>query len=309
MYKRIDFTKLEGLAVYQDTLDFLQTSYRSAFEGLAKTFGTHVILNGVADLGTDYSDGWVVINGELLPFVGGLKDTQIVIEEITDTEVFGDDSVQTVYYTRRAKCGNVGGTDVVDFKRIDDIGTIDANLKALTAIVAAITIVPSGTMLEFGGAAAPAGFLMCDGSAVSRATYAALFAVIGEAYGVGDGATTFNVPNFKGKFSVGYDAADVDYNALGKVGGEKKHVLTSNEMPSHTHTYKDSYQIQNGGPGVPAPGTLTESAGAGSYSGIDGNDNNNDTFWYKNRTTVATGGGVSHENRPPFVTVNKIIKI
>ena len=97
MYKRIDFTKLEGIATYQDTLDFLQLSYRDAISAIAKAFGSRVIVTGVTDLGTTYSDGWVVIDGELMPFAGGLKTDRIITEELTDTEIFGDGSVQTVY--------------------------------------------------------------------------------------------------------------------------------------------------------------------------------------------------------------------
>lgn len=62
------------------------------------------------------------------------------------------------------------------------------------------TIFPTGGLLPFGGAAAPSGFLLCDGDAVSRTTYSGLFAVIGTSYGNGNGTTTFNVPNTKGRF-------------------------------------------------------------------------------------------------------------
>lgn len=61
-------------------------------------------------------------------------------------------------------------------------------------------IVPTGQVIDYAGAAAPNGFLLCNGAAVSRTTYAALFAVIGTTYGAGDGSTTFNVPNVSGTF-------------------------------------------------------------------------------------------------------------
>lgn len=131
MYKRIDFTKLEGLAVYQDTLDFLQLSYRDTISAIARAFGSKVIVTGVTDLGANYSDGWVVIDGELLPFVGGLKSGRIIIEELTDTEVFGDNTTQTVYFTRRAKLGVTGGYAFTDFIRVDTIAAIGEGLKSL----------------------------------------------------------------------------------------------------------------------------------------------------------------------------------
>jgi microcystin-dependent protein len=82
--------------------------------------------------------------------------------------------------------------------------------------------------------AAPTGYLAEDGSAVSRATYANLFNAIGTTYGVGDGLTTFNLPDSRGRVSVN-KSSDVEFNAMGKKYGEKSHVLTIAELASHTH--------------------------------------------------------------------------
>ena len=70
---------------------------------------------------------------------------------------------------------------------------------------AATDAVPPGAIMAFGGSAAPAGWLLCDGSAVSRTTFAALFAAISTAYGSGDGSTTFNLPDLRGRAAVGKD--------------------------------------------------------------------------------------------------------
>jgi hypothetical protein len=131
MYKRIDFSKLEGLATYQDTLDFLQTSYREAISAVAKAFGSRVIVTGITDLGSAYSDGWVIIDGELMPFAGGLKADRIVVDELSDTELFSDGSIQTVYYTKRAKSGITGGYAFSDFIRVDTMSAISVGLKNL----------------------------------------------------------------------------------------------------------------------------------------------------------------------------------
>lgn len=82
---------------------------------------------------------------------------------------------------------------------------------------------PPGILAPYAGAAAPTGWLICDGAAVSRTTYAALFAAIGVAYGVGDGSTTFNLPNLKGRMPAGLDTGQTEFNTLGKTGGVKTH--------------------------------------------------------------------------------------
>jgi microcystin-dependent protein len=82
--------------------------------------------------------------------------------------------------------------------------------------------------------------LICDGSAVSRTTYPSLFAAIGIKYGPGDGSTTFNLPNLKGRTPVGKDTAQTEFAALAQNGGEKTHLLTAAEMPAHSHKLKST---------------------------------------------------------------------
>lgn len=89
-----------------------------------------------------------------------------------------------------------------------------------------------GLIYMFGGTVAPYGFLMCDGSAVSRSTYSDLFDTIGTTYGPGDGATTFNIPDLTGRIPIGISGNVV----LGDTGGEEMHTLTTTELPSHGHT-------------------------------------------------------------------------
>lgn len=82
----------------------------------------------------------------------------------------------------------------------------------------------------------PAGYLPCDGAAVSRVTYASLFAVIGTVFGTGDGSTTFNVPNIKGKVIFGYKSSDASFDALGETGGQKTiNLAHTHTMNTHSH--------------------------------------------------------------------------
>lgn len=138
MYKRLDLTQLEGLDLTQDTLDFLQTSYRDAFAGLSLFLGDYVIVTGVTVSGGNYTNGWVCINGELLPLVGGLISPNIIIEEVIANESFGDGNNKPVYYTRTAKLSNSGGTPVSSFVRLKSAKVLTNEVaQALVDIVAA----------------------------------------------------------------------------------------------------------------------------------------------------------------------------
>lgn len=87
------------------------------------------------------------------------------------------------------------------------------------------SILPKGMITTFAGDTAPTGWLVCDGSAVSRTTYRDLFLVVGTIYGSGDGSTTFNLPNLKGKVVTGVDTSDTNFDSLGETGGSKTQEL------------------------------------------------------------------------------------
>lgn len=145
---------------------------------------------------------------------------------------------------------------------------------------------PIGSITAYGKETAPANWLICDGSAVSRTSYADLFAVIGTKYGEGDGSTTFNLPNLKGRVPVGLDGGDTDFNEIGKTGGEKTHQLTINEMPSHNHPGIFRYTNQTGNYAM-------------LYLGSDGT---------KLDSEGKTGGDQPHNNLQPYEVNNFIIK-
>lgn len=135
---------------------------------------------------------------------------------------------------------------------------------------------------------APKKWLICDGAAVSRTKYADLFSAIGTTYGEGNGSTTFNLPNLKGKVVVGVDSGDERFSAIGQTGGEKEHTLTVDEMPTHSHT---AYKAVN------APGDISgissEGRGTGTLSGTI--------------STSEVGSGTAHNNLQPYMALNYII--
>lgn len=98
---------------------------------------------------------------------------------------------------------------------------------------------PTGVISMYGGLAAPFGYLLCDGSAISRTAFSGLFAVVGTLYGAGDGSSTFNLPNLKGKVGFGRDTAQTEFDVVGETGGAKTHQHnnpTSGAGGSHVHT-------------------------------------------------------------------------
>jgi len=118
-------------------------------------------------------------------------------------------------------------------------GSITSDKFAPGAVSAVVQPVPIGTVVDYIGNTAPANWLILDGSAVSRTTYASLFGLIGTTYGPGNGSTTFNLPNLSGRVTVGVGtatgAAGATAHTLGQSLGEEKHTISLTEIPSHNH--------------------------------------------------------------------------
>jgi microcystin-dependent protein len=127
-----------------------------------------------------------------------------------------------------------------------DITADSVTTTTLTVTGSGGGLTPTGTISAFAVATAPTGWLLCDGSAVSRSTYSALFNVIGTTYGAGNGTTTFNVPNIKGRVIVGQDSGQTEFDTLGETGGSKTHTLTEAQIPAHSHSAWTDSQGQHG---------------------------------------------------------------
>lgn len=106
----------------------------------------------------------------------------------------------------------------------------DLTVTGTATISGGISALPAGAVVPYAAGSAPTGFLVCDGTAVSRTTYSTLFGIIGETFGAGDGSTTFNLPNLEGRFPMGVDTS----NALATTGGGTA-TLTEANLPAHTH--------------------------------------------------------------------------
>lgn len=164
--------------------------------------------------------------------------------------------------------------------------------------------VPIGAVIDFAGTSAPSGWLLSYGQAISRTTYATLFAAIGTTYGTGDGSTTFNVPDLRGRTRVGKDdmggaaasritaasKAAIDGLILGATGGSEEHALSIAEMPEHNHPVS---------PSNARVGTSTYNWNGG---GNPVSPNNATVLSIGN-----TGGSEAHTNMQPTIILNSMI--
>lgn len=168
-------------------------------------------------------------------------------------------------------------------------------IKAVGEIAAAVApdMVPYrliGEMFAFGGTGTPTGTLECDGSAVSRTAYPDLFAAIGTTHGVGDGSTTFNVPDMRGRTIVGQDTSQTEFDTLGETGGTKTVTLDVSQIPSHTHSINTK-----------PPGTATRNE-------VGMGDSSAGTGGLGTTAITSTGGGGAHNNLQPYAVMRWLIK-
>lgn len=152
---------------------------------------------------------------------------------------------------------------------------------------------PVGTVLTTAVSTAPVGWLLCYGQAISRTSYATLFNAIGTAFGAGDGTSTFNVPDLRGRVVAGKDdmggasagrlSSTVASTTLGGSGGAAMHALSGAEIPNHSHGLN-----------------IIMAAGGGDINVVNGGGGSTNTGGY--------GSNGAHNNTQPTIILNYIIK-
>ena len=243
--------------------------------------------------------------------------------------VSGQAISSAAFNTLQTDIGTEIGNSVDRYGRGAMAGALNMGSHSITNVAAAVnpqdavplsqlqTVTPSGAVIMFAGAAAPTGWLACDGSAVSRTTYATLFAAIGGQYGSGDGSTTFNLPNLQTRIPIGVGSLSGDTTrALGATGGAETHTLTAAELPvsayqdsGHGHPIYDPGHTHAALIGSTSAPNFT-SAGAGT--GFVLANVNSATTGVLTQSASASisnpGGGNAHSIMPPFIALNFIIK-
>lgn len=296
-----------------ETLDYIQGN-AAMLAMLGNIGGDKIILAGcdLTNNGANRAEGYVFVRtqafpqGEILRFEGGAVSAGLYVK----TESISVDAQGNSYptaYTRRSLGAGTGNEKFawIDFKSIKTNVELESKIKTLESAIELLKPEPLGFPKPWAGyctpQSIPVGFALCDGSTLSATDYPELYAVIGRLHtpsAVGYGF--FNLPDLRSRFVVGYDPNDQDYDTVGKKGGSKSVTLTLSQMAKHVHRFL---------------GNKLYGSSVGQYA----DDNTNDPDLYtsgdsnasraRNYLTKESGGGESHENRPPFYTLAWVMRL
>lgn len=254
----LDFSILPGWPGSTETWQFLQNMILQA-QNASLLGGKNFIISGCIESAGNATDGIICVDGEILPFVGGPVQPKVIVADTPVGREFFGGAVNPYYHNRVATFGSGTGEVLwTDFKRNNPdngvLARLDKMEKMLTPLMGYDDPANPGTTVY--------------GSWLFWGRIAAEIPAGWEAVPDAD---------WKGKVPVVMDSTDVDFDTVGKVGGEKKHQLTIAEMPSHTHTQT----------GVVAANSGTSGIGA-----------NNGTS-----NTGSTGNDAPHNNLQPYKVV------
>jgi microcystin-dependent protein len=194
-------------------------------------------------------------------------------------------------------------------------------LTPLVSVSQTAVLQPGMVLASSDSGSVPSGWSLADGSAISRTSNASLFTVSGTSFGSGDGSTTFNSPNLKGRTPVGVSSSQTAFDALGETGGAKSHTLVSAEMPSHNHNI--SLTASGNTSETPRSSSMRSVAQVGTWMnsthmvGWDGGGYADSSGPFPqhahsiNVTTSATsgntGGSTSHNELQPYKAVRYLV--
>jgi microcystin-dependent protein len=179
--------------------------------------------------------------------------------------------------------------------------TVDQNINANSFYATGnfylnnYVLIPAGTIVQSAAIAEPSGWFICNGRTLNNTTYSGLFNAIQYTYGGSD--LSFNIPDIQGRVPIGAGSGSgLTVRSLGQKSGEENHTLTTNEMPSHTHTLDrrinpDDGAFDNGNT------YISDSCASTTDRQLMGTFN-----------TYSTGSGASHNNMQPFIVLNYLIK-
>jgi len=265
-----------GLSI---TEGFLSADVQSIPEATTTTLGGVIVGSGIGVTGGVISVTPYTLPAASISTRGGIRlGSNLQIRSGTT------DMADVVVPT--ASAGTLGGVKV---------GAGLSISEGVLSITSDSTGVPVGAVTAFTGASPPSGWLICNGSAVSRTTYAALFGVIGAIYGAGDGSTTFNLPDLRGEFIRGLDSGrGVDTGRLLGSAQASANLSHSHTSTAHSHTVTINES------------SSTVTAGSGGTSAAAAASSQTKTT---ETSTVAINSSGGTEARPRNIAMNYIIKV
>lgn len=279
-----------------ETFDYIQQNL-ALLSVLGNIAGDRAILSGCEpeQNGTRRKEGYVFVrtkdfpDGEILYWEGGVVASGMYLKK-ENVSVSAQGYAFPQAYVVRSLAPGIGEENYrwEEFATIKPVSELDAYNRKQDAEIAELSPLPLGIVQMWAGNVAKIPldkYRLCDGSALTVAEYPELYAVLGNLHG-GTPGSTFCLPDLRGQFIVGYHASDTDYNAIARKGGQKTHILTVEEMPSHTH----GLFLQPSG---------TRFTGGGRANELNSGDG----------ATKAAGGGKAHENRPPYYTLAYIMRV
>lgn len=274
-------------------LTFMQDMVMASAQ-LAQIGGDNYILSGCETSGNNVAPGIIVINGEVMPFEGGAKVRTITIIETPESIIANGLPFDNIRVTRKAKFATGTGANYYPWANFKPLKTnkqleeLKATVKYVDDEIRKIQAVPTGVIVMWSGAVSniPKGWQLCDYSIIP--------------------GTNKRTPDLRGRFIVGYSKDESDYGLIGKTGGKKSVTLSKDELPSHSHSFKNYFYSEKDRSAVGGDGYDQFSK---NIIGSNDTDEDNNRLYYMNSTTNSTGSGNAFDNRPPYYVLAYIIKI
>lgn len=306
-----------------ETLEYIKNNQQLA-EMLGKIAGDKIILSGCEVSGNVRSAGYVFLKtndfpeGEVLSYEGGQNAgvvTTFYLEKTSISVTANADPYPSAYTQRVLKEGF--GSEQFNWQDFSSLNgktnkELHAEIQSLQAQITSLQPAPAGSIMIWPSNTIPTGWHLCDGSSMSRTDYAALFSTIGTTFGSND-SSSFNLPDMRGLYVAGRGANG--YNNINGKGGSNTVTLGISEMPSHNHsgvTGDESVRHNHGfNMGIRTNvcrGNVGSEALYSSFSGGSDLSINNNTKGHTHSISYQ-GGGNAHENRPPYIVMNYIIKL
>ena len=288
---KINFLAKDKFPISTNTYSRMQEA-TNMVATLALLGGSNYILSGCDEIDDEIKPGVVVLEGEILPFIGGVPLEYIIIQESKKTLEAFDELFPEAYIDRVAVFAADGKFKWNDLKRVLTNQQLDDK-------IAGIRGEPPGFKMEWTGREdrIPDNYMLADGRILRTEDYPELAWYYGA-----ENNESFKLPDLRKMFIAGYDGINgSDYGQIGNTGGEEKHALTADENGEHQHIVPWGENLNTDW----KPDWSFPNEYFNNHRGYKAETDNDNTWPY----TSPSGKGVPHENRPQFYVLAFLIKV